>query len=359
MKQQEVSARGVERSRETGARSSKPGPKDHDRHRELFRDWCFEAKPASDDNGGVSRLVGASHPALELRRQIERYAPTEETVLISGETGTGKELIARLLHRLSPRREAPFVAVNCAAIPGALAESEFFGATRGAYTGAIAGRTGLFARAGGGTLFLDEFGDLADDIQSKLLRALDLGVYRRVGATCEEHADVRIVAATNLDLEQLVLLGRFRADLYYRIAVLRILSPPLRERRSDIPQLVSEFFGELLPRGSRVTVTAAAMQQLFEAPWHGNVRELRNTLRRALVLANDGSIERFKLDPTPQKMGSGADNSRRADFDALIDALSRHSGRLSLVANELGVSIRTIQRRMKEGGLRLRDFRLL
>jgi transcriptional regulator with PAS, ATPase and Fis domain len=210
---------------------------------EPFRDWCFEAKPTQDGIGGISRLVGASLPMLDLKRQIERYAPTEETVLISGETGTGKELIAESLHRLSPRREAPFVAINCAAIPGALAESEFFGTTRGAYTGAVQDRAGLFARASGGTLFLDEFGEMADDIQSKLLRSLDLGVYRRVGASCEEHADVRIIAATNLDLEQLVQQGRFRADLYYRVAVLRILSPPLRERSRDIPQLVAEFFG--------------------------------------------------------------------------------------------------------------------
>ncbi len=323
----------------------------------LFRDWCFEAKPAKDDTGGISRLVGASLPILDLRRQIERYAPTEETVLISGETGTGKELIAELLHRMSPRWKAPFVAVNCAAIPASLAESEFFGTTRGAYTGAVQDRAGLFARARGGTLFLDEFGELADGIQSKLLRALDLGVYRRVGASCEEHADVRIIAATNLDLEHLVRRGRFRADLYYRIAVLRILSPPLRERRRDIPQLVGEILGELLPRGGHAKVTAAAMQQLLEAAWPGNVRELRNTLRRALVLANDGVIEKFRMDPTTREAGLGGDRGRENCVDALVDVLNRHRRRLGSVADELGVSIRTVQRRMKESGLRLRDFR--
>jgi transcriptional regulator with PAS, ATPase and Fis domain len=296
---------------------------------------------------------------LDLKRQIERYAPTEETVLISGETGTGKELIAELLHRLSPRREAPFVAINCAAIPGALAESEFFGTTRGAYTGAVQDRAGLFARASGGTLFLDEFGEMADDIQSKLLRSLDLGVYRRVGASCEEHADVRIIAATNLDLEQLVQQGRFRADLYYRVAVLRILSPPLRERSRDIPQLVAEFFGELLPRGGRAQVTAAAMQQLLDAPWPGNVRQLRNTLRRALVLANDGVIEKFRFDPTVRATETGPQHARGNGVDALVDGLYRHRGRLGAVADELGVSIRTVQRRMKESGLRLRDFRMI
>jgi DNA-binding NtrC family response regulator len=217
----------------------------------------------------------------------------------------------------------------------------------------------LFARASGGTLFLDEFGELADDIQSKLLRSLDLGVYRRVGASCEEHADVRIIAATNLDIEQLVQQGRFRADLYYRIAVLRILSPPLRERSRDIPQLVAEFFGELLPRGGRIQVTAAAMQQLLDAPWPGNVRELRNTLRRALVLVNDGVIENFRFNPTIRTTGTGPQHPRENGVDALVDGLNRHRGRLGAVADELGVSIRTVQRRMKESGLRLRDFRMI
>jgi transcriptional regulator with PAS, ATPase and Fis domain len=344
---------------ETHERPPAIAPIERDGRFALFRDWYFEAKPAKNDAGGISRLVGASPPILDLRRQIERYAPTEETVLISGETGTGKELVAELLHRLSPRREGPFVAVNCAAIPEALAESEFFGTTRGAYTGAVQDRAGLFAHASGGTLFLDEFGELANDIQSKLLRSLDLGVYRRVGASCEEHANVRIIAATNLDLEQRVQQGRFRADLYYRIAVLRILSPPLRERSRDIPQLVGEFFGELLPRGGRARVTAAAMQQLLEAPWPGNVRELRNTLRRALVLANDGVIDQFRLDSTIRETRLGADHLRENGADALVDVLNRHKGRLGPVAGELGVSVRTVQRRMKESGLRLRDFRMI
>ncbi len=359
MKQQTAPADSIGHSGGAKEPTSRMEPAERDGRFELFRDWCFEAKPTKDASGGISRLVGTSLPMLDLRRQIERYAPTEETVLISGETGTGKELIAELLHRLSPRREEPFVAVNCAAIPASLAESEFFGTTRGAYTGALQGRAGLFARASGGTLFLDEFGELAADIQSKLLRALDLGVYRRVGASCEEHADVRIIAATNLDLEQSVQRGRFRADLYYRIAVLRVLAPPLRERRRDIPQLVGEIFGELLSRGDRIRVTAAAMAQLLEAPWLGNVRELWNTLRRALVLANDGVIEKFRLDPPAYETGAGADRGRENGVGELVDVLNRHKGRLGSVADELGVSIRTVQRRMKGSGLRLRDFRMI
>ena len=217
---------------------------------------------------------------MALRERIIRYAETEETVLISGETGTGKELIAGLLHDLSPRHKSPFVAVNCAAIPGPLAESEFFGSTRGAFTGAVQCRSGLLSRASGGTLFLDEFGELAPEVQSKLLRALDLGAYRPVGANREERADVRIIAATNRDLERSVLRGEFRADLYYRINVLQIVAPPLRKHRGDIPQIAGEILGALLSEGSKVRVTESVMAELLHASWPGNVRELKNVLHR-------------------------------------------------------------------------------
>jgi transcriptional regulator with PAS, ATPase and Fis domain len=202
----------------------------------------------------------------DLRARITRYAETEETVLISGETGTGKELIARLLHDLSPRRKALFIAVNCAAIPGPLAESELFGSTRGAYTGAVQCRSGLLSRASGGTLLLDEFGELAPEVQSKLLRVLELGAYRPVGANREERADIRIIAATNRDLERSVLQGEFRADLYYRINVLQIVAPPLRKHCGDIPQITGEILGELLPEGSTVRIAESVMAELLNAP---------------------------------------------------------------------------------------------
>jgi len=286
-----------------------------------------------------------------------RYAETEETVLISGETGTGKELIARLLHDLGPRQKSPFVTVNCAAIPGPLAESELFGSTRGAYTGAVQCRSGLLSRANGGTLFLDEFGELAAEVQSKLLRALELGAYRPVGASREERADVRIVAATNRDLERSVLRGEFRADLYYRINVLQIVAPPLRKHRGDIPLIVGEILGDLLPEGCKVRVTESVMAELLHAPWSGNVRELKNVLRRSLVMSSGGVIERLESIPYPCGGNLAAVRNQCEPAGKLIDALVRNKGRLEAVAQELEVSVRTVQRRLKESGLRLRDFR--
>jgi transcriptional regulator with PAS, ATPase and Fis domain len=321
------------------------------------RNWHFESACNFRKVAPISRIVGESRAMMELRARITRYARTEATVLISGETGTGKELIARLLHDLSPRRKAPFVAVNCAAIPGPLAESELFGSTRGAYTGAVQCRSGLLSRANGGTLLLDEFGELAPEVQSKLLRALELGAYRPVGANREERADVRIVAATNRDLERSVLRGEFRADLYYRINVLQIAAPPLREHRGDIPQIVGAILGELLPEGCKLRITEPVMTELLNAQWPGNVRELKNALRRALVMSSGGVIKSLESSPHPCGQNLAAVRSQCEPAGRLIDALVRNNGHLAAVAYELDVSVRTVQRRMKESGLRLRDFR--
>jgi transcriptional regulator with PAS, ATPase and Fis domain len=324
----------------------------------LIGDWYFESNCNFRKAAPINHLVGESRVMMDLRTRTARYAETEETVLISGETGTGKELIAKLLHDLSPRRKFPFVAVNCAAIPGPLAESEFFGSTRGAYTGAFQCRSGLLSRASGGTLLLDEFGELAPEVQSKLLRALELGSYRPVGANREERADVRIVAATNRDLESSVLRGEFRADLYYRINVLQILAPPLRKHRGDIPQIAGAILGELLPKGSKVRVTESVMAELLHAPWPGNVRELKNVLRRSLVMSDGGEvIERLEGGSHPCGRSLTAVRSQCEPAGRMIDALMRNKGRLEAVAHELDVSVRTVQRRMKESGLRLRDFR--
>jgi transcriptional regulator with PAS, ATPase and Fis domain len=321
------------------------------------RDWHFESACNFRKVAPINRIVGESQTMMELRAQISRYARTEATVLVSGETGTGKELIARLLHDLSARRKAPFVAINCATLPSSLAESELFGSTRGAYTGAVQCRSGLFSKASGGTLFLDEFGELAPEVQSKLLRALDLGDYRPVGANREEHADVRIIAATNRDLERSVLQGEFRADLYYRINVLHIFAPPLRKHRGDIPQIAREIFGELLPEGTKVRVTESVMAELLHAPWPGNVRELKNVLHRSLVMSSTGMIERLESGSQPCGRNFATVPSQCDASGRLIDALVRNKGRIEAVAHELDVSVRTVQRRMKESELRLRDFR--
>jgi transcriptional regulator with PAS, ATPase and Fis domain len=325
--------------------------------RTLIGDWHFEPNCNFQSTAPINRLVGESRAMMSLRARVIRYAETEETVLILGETGTGKELIARLLHDLGPRQKSPFVAVNCAAIPGALAESELFGSTRGAYTGAVQCRSGLLSRANGGTLFLDEFGELAPEVQSKLLRALESGAYRPVGSSREERADTRIIAATNRDLETSVLRGEFRADLYYRINVLQIVAPPLRKHRGDIPQIVGRILGELLSAGSKIRVTESAMAELLHAPWSGNVRELKNVLRRSLVMSSGGVIDRLECDLHSSERNLAAARSQCTPVGRLIDVLTRNRGHIEAVAHELNVSVRTVQRRIKESGLRLRDFR--
>ncbi len=325
-------------------------------HEMPLRDWYFESACNSRMATPINRIVGESRTMMELRARITRYARTEATVLVTGETGTGKELIARLLHDLSPRRRAQFVTVNCAALPGPLAESELFGSTRGAYTGAVQRRSGLFSRANGGSLFLDEFGELAPEVQSKLLRALESGTYRPIGASREEHADVRIIAATNRDLETSVQQGTFRADLYYRINVLHIFAPPLRNHRGDIPQIVGVILADLLPARSRVRVTESAMIELLNAPWPGNVRELKNVLHRSLVMSGGGVIEHLEDDSQSRERGGLTGRSQTTTTGGLVGALRRNKGRLVAVAHELDVSVRTVQRRMKESGLRLRDF---
>jgi formate hydrogenlyase transcriptional activator len=218
---------------------------------------------------------------------MEVVAPTDATVLLQGETGTGKELLARALHQLSDRRDRPFVAVNCAAIPAGLLESELFGHERGAFTGALAQRVGRFELAHQGTLFLDEIGELPLDLQPKLLRVLQEHEFERVGGTRTRHADVRLVVATNRELAQMVDAGQFRADLYYRLNVFPITIPPLRQRPEDIPLLVRHFVRHYARRlRKRIdTIPAEALAALTRYEWPGNVRELQNVIERAVILS--------------------------------------------------------------------------
>jgi sigma-54 specific flagellar transcriptional regulator A len=235
--------------------------------------------------GAFHGIVGRSQPMLEVFYKIEVYGPTEAPVVISGETGTGKELVARALHERSGRRDKPFVAVNCTALSEELFESELFGHERGAFTGAVRSHKGRFERADKGTLFLDEIGDMPVPIQSKLLRVLEHGMFERVGAEHEQRVDVRILAATNMSLERAVAAQRFRADLYHRLVVLRIHVPPLRERPGDLPLLVEYYLNILNQRYGRrgVRLTPDATRLLGEYYWPGNVRELRNVLERVYV----------------------------------------------------------------------------
>jgi sigma-54 specific flagellar transcriptional regulator A len=237
-------------------------------------------------------LVGRSRGICAVRDLIERVAPTEATVMILGETGTGKEVVARNIHYYSARRGGPFVAVNCGAIPADLLESELFGHEKGSFTGALTQRKGRFELASGGTLFLDEIGDMALDMQVKLLRVLQEQSFDRVGGTSSIAADVRIVAATHRDLEAMIEAGRFREDLYYRLNVVPIEMPPLRERREDIPLLISELNARLGRRGlSAKGVSDNALRAMLVYDWPGNVRELANLVERCAILAVGEEIE--------------------------------------------------------------------
>jgi two-component system nitrogen regulation response regulator NtrX len=238
------------------------------------------------------QMVGSSFQIRQVLERTERVGSTEARVLITGENGTGKELVARAIHRLSLRSEEPFVEVNCAAIPSELIESELFGHMKGSFTGAVADRAGKFEQAHGGTLFLDEVGDMSLAAQAKVLRALEEGVVTRVGSSKSVQVDVRVVAATNKNLEEEIKEGRFREDLFYRLNVVPIEIPPLRERREDIPMLVRHFV-DLLETSDRITpreISRQALERLQTLDWPGNVRELRNTVERLLILSAGETI---------------------------------------------------------------------
>jgi len=310
-----------------------------------------EARPPTTE---AAVIVGASPVIEEVCRLVREYAATDATVVIQGETGTGKELVAGALHRASPRARGPLVPVNCAAIPESLLESELFGHVRGAFTGADRDRAGLLKGAAGGTLFLDEVSELPLGLQAKLLRMLESRAYRPLGASVDVHADVRVIAATNRDLRGLVEQGRFRSDLYYRLDVLWIHLPPLRDRREDIPLLAESFLVRYAP-DRRLAMTSGAIAQLMAAPWPGNVRELEHVVQRTVLRCEAGLIARFEMGPG----GAEAPPRGKVAREELVALLVRHRGRLGPVAEALRVSVRTVQRHMVEYGLTRRTFRKL
>jgi DNA-binding NtrC family response regulator len=236
------------------------------------------------------RLVGSSAGMRRVTRLIEKVAPTDATVLVRGPSGTGKELVARALHANSPRRDRPLVTINCAALQESLLESELFGHEKGAFTGAVQAKPGLVEVAEGGTLFIDEVAEMAPGLQAKLLRVLEDGHYRRVGGTQEAQADVRVIAATNRPLEDEIKTGRFREDLYYRLNVLTVDLPPLRERREDVPELVEHFLTSRKIGPTRYQIEPEALEALARYDWPGNVRELANVIERAQILAEEHLI---------------------------------------------------------------------
>jgi len=310
-------------------------------------------------------IVGHSATLAQAVAVARKVARHPSTVLITGESGSGKELFARLIHDAGPRSRAPFVAVNCGAIPEQLLESELFGHARGAFTGAVEQRSGLFEEANGGTLFLDEIGELPVPLQVKLLRALQEGEVRRVGDNTPRSVDVRVVAATSRDLETEVRAGRFRADLFYRVNVVRIQLPPLRERREDIPDLVRHFLGvfnqrlRLSIRG----VTPAAMRGLMEYSWPGNVRELENVVERSMVLTDGAQVDVEHLPAavlSPNHAPPSADDDidlsvkRRTEAlerDLIERALKQTNGNRTRAARLLDLSHRALLYKIKEYGL--------
>jgi DNA-binding NtrC family response regulator len=319
------------------------------------------------------KLIGKSRAMEALFRQMEMVAPTRSNVLIVGESGTGKELVANALHENSPRKDARFLPINCAAIPAEILESELFGHERGSFTGATGRKIGKFELADKGTLFLDEIGELPLDMQVKLLRVLETREFMRVGGTETIRVDIRLVAATNSDLEAAVLKGGFRSDLYYRLKVVTLRIPPLRERREDIPLLVNHFFATFLKENDRdgMRIAPEAMRALVAARWEGNVREVRNQVESLVVLTPSNEIRLEDLPPeirglAPSTEPQAAAHPAAAGSDALEpgstagltmdeierraieDALARTGGNRTQAAEMLGIGLRTLQRKLKE-----------
>jgi DNA-binding NtrC family response regulator len=307
-------------------------------------------------------IIGRSAGMLAVYKQIAYAADSSAPVLVTGESGTGKELIARAVHRHSRRSSHPFVAVNCGALAETLLESELFGHIRGSFTGAVADHKGVFEQAHGGTVFLDEIGDTTPALQVKLLRVLQEGEVRPVGATRTVRVDARVVAATNVDLERGVVEHRFRQDLYYRLSVIVIRLPPLRERRGDVGLLIEQFLrASSLRRGRSVTITPAAVTALSNYDWPGNVRELENTIER-LVVFSRGEIDVADLPPAI----AGAPQLRERLFEGLptLDELERRylihvlhtvGGNRSRAAEALGIDRRTLYRMAERFDIDLKD----
>jgi formate hydrogenlyase transcriptional activator len=298
-------------------------------------------------------IVGANSALRDVLGLVERVAPTDSTVLVEGETGTGKELIAKAIHQLSSRRNSPFIKLNCAAIPPTLLESELFGHERGAFTGAITRRVGRFEAANGGTLFLDEIGDIPLELQSKLLRVMQEQEFERLGSTATVRVDVRVVAATNQDLQSLVSAKQFRMDLFYRLNVFPIFLPPLRERHSDIPVLAQFFVGMFSHRMGKVieTIPDEALEALGKYSWPGNIRELQNIIERSVV-ETSGDI--LQLCPLPDTRPSQPVTLAEAECDHILNALRDTNwvvGGPSGAAARLGMKRTTLLSTMKKRGI--------
>jgi two-component system response regulator PilR (NtrC family) len=322
------------------------------------------------DRRSRDTLVGDSPAMCEIRSKVAKLARTQAPILISGESGTGKDLVARLIHAKSPRADKPYIAVNCGAIPSELMESEFFGHKKGSFTGAIADKPGLFKVADGGTLFLDEVADLPLSLQVKLLRAIQEKSFRPVGDPKEVHVDVRILSASHKNLPELVKEGLFRQDLYYRINVIELNVPPLRERRSDIPLLVAQILSRLCAAHgtSCAGLSERALTRLWQYEFPGNVRELENILERAIALCDGEEIQPadLLLAASEAETADTEDQMQNASFDlgvpldrymedmekrAILEALRQTHWNRTAAARHLGLTFRALRYRLKRLGL--------
>jgi two-component system nitrogen regulation response regulator NtrX len=309
-------------------------------------------------------MIGSSVPMQALRQQIAFAAPTNGRVLIYGENGTGKELVAHLLHLHSPRRDRPFVEMNCAAIPEELIESELFGHMKGSFTGATEDKEGKFAQADGGTLFLDEVGDMSSKTQAKVLRVLEEQRFTPVGGSASMNVDVRVIASTNKDLEKEIEAGNFREDLYYRLNVIPFQIPPLRERREDIPELTRYFLEDFAGKYARKppTFTRKALEILECYPWPGNVRELRNIMERVIIMAPQRRLDVFDLPEAvlrrtiltaPEPNGGASLQDAREQFERafILQKLMEHKGNVSHAAQALQIERSNLYRKMRQLGI--------
>ncbi|MEK6284993.1 MAG: sigma-54 dependent transcriptional regulator [Acidobacteriota bacterium] len=333
------------------------------------RDAGAPAAVLLKEHSEASGLVGHSHKMIELYKEIALVAPSRSTVLISGESGTGKELVARAMHRNSPRAHSAFVAVNCGAITETLLESELFGHVKGSFTGATSDKRGLFEEANNGTIFLDEIGETSLSVQVKLLRVLQEGEMRRVGSARPVRVDVRVLAATNRDLEREVKEGRFREDLYYRLSVVALCVPPLRERTEDLPLLAANALRQAREAGARATtISEEALAVLNQYEWPGNVRELENTIAHAALYARGNVITPEDLPAKVRKQARTLppENKTQAMFSDLpsLDELERRyiihvlqnvGGSRTRAAEVLGIDRRTLYRMAERFGINLKE----
>jgi formate hydrogenlyase transcriptional activator len=315
------------------------------------------SKPERPEGSVVETIVGRHGSLRPILSQVEAVADTNTTVLITGETGTGKEVIARTIHELSPRRNRSLVKVNCAAMPAGLLESELFGHERGAFTGAINSHVGRFVLADRGTLFLDEIGDMPLELQPKLLRVLQEREFEAVGSTRTTRVDVRVVAATNRDLKQMVQEGEFRGDLYYRLNAFPIYLPPLRERKADIPELVEYFVQHFAASMDKTieTIPAETMRSIVRHCWHGNIRELQNYIERGVILSNDGIFEPGPLEtcepPEPEIVNTTLQEKIRREIISACESTNWKLGGPRGAAARLGLQRNTLYYKMKRLGI--------